>query len=234
MPMNTLVIHGSVLRPLAKPRDIDVIFSKSFGAEEEALVRAWAERRGLPDDLPIDAKKSGGKFAVRVPRAAYAQAPYEVLSGDAEVVVVSHHSLPAMIRACGDRPFDLRDVLEGKANRGGGYRLCIHDKAADAEMGDWTGYTQGLAALKSAIEHAPAWADAGPVAQHLSALAERGASLDALKALTRGSPWAAGGAAVVVAVREDGLHAIHGDGFVPWEKAIWPENWTHSDANAEE
>lgn len=142
------VIFGSALTPGATPRDIDVAFA---GDKQRAVAAAqeWAEKRGL-GGLPIDAHRANhGWSHLTLPVPCWTEGRYEALYGAPEVYWERHHGLAAHIRAYQDP-----DELSRRLGEIRHFPIAV--VPAPGERGDFQDYTEGLLALRSALEKNPA------------------------------------------------------------------------------
>ncbi len=184
-------------------------------------MRAWAVGRGLRAGLPIDAVRSSAADAgiVSIPKAADSPAPFEVIRGDAPVEPIAYWSLPACIRAWPiGRVLERLRVGPGNGVEPGLRLSLLHVPSSDR----WSGYTQGIRALRSALEKARWDQSSDPLAEAIVKLSRGGATWLAWETLRETSPWGAGVCDCVVAVRDVGLQGIHSDIVVPWDKAVMP------------
>lgn len=222
--MKTIVVFGSALSS-ASPRDIDVAHSADVSPEElTSAVRAWAAERGVSSTLPIDAhlvrpvrtarEGLGTRWTIILPVPRGGPERAAIVVGDVGIEWIRHDDLPARVRLAGASSAWLREALES------GGRLAIRSPVGGR---DWDGYTQGLVALRNAIAHAPAWADAGRVARSLDMLL--GASESALTPLVEWArPGSPGGThEVIVRVDRTGVLQIHAHSGVASASLTWDQ-----------
>lgn len=181
-----LLVFGSALTS-DSPRDIDVAYEGEFGADEIAIVRAWASRRGLASDLPIDAKQANAYRGLRDQETARiilgtpfldGRDRYEVLRGECIIEWAHHHALPARIRRS-ESVEQLLAELRGVPDHRDGRMACLEDAGCpESVRADWQAYCQGRLALRNAIAKCPFWAAAELLDSRVAFIrefAERGA-----------------------------------------------------------
>jgi hypothetical protein len=159
-----IVVHGSALTS-AEPRDIDVAHTGPWTPAMERAVRDWAAARGLPD-LPLDINEAEtgqrGQVAIPVP-CDPALARFTVLDGAGPNLVRLWvwRDFSSGLRAYGSTVDGfLARMDEGEF--GGQVSLLPAEERPDygEKFGvPWDKYCAGLVALRSAVQHAPAWGE---------------------------------------------------------------------------
>ena len=217
-----VIVYGSAADPTNRsPRDVDVAYT-GHRREAEQIVAEWTRRRGL-SRLPVDwhpTRHVDG--VVHLPAPCGQEGPYEVIAGDARVKWNPKYGLASYVRVYGSTPAKLAAELR---NRKAWWRLTVvpaPGRKPDRERE----YVEGLTALRSAVSKNPAaravlaaqWPSLFPTLLDTDPRPGR----DALESLRGASPWASGGAGIVV-LTSSGVHLQYGSGAEDIAQMLYPE-----------
>lgn len=203
-----LVVFGSAVSwTWIPPRDIDVAFTGEWTPADEATVRIWAVERGLAPDLPIDSHRVTGTTEISLPRVRSDETPsVAILRGDVSIRWITHSALPARIRAVRNAT-EMAAVLTAPNFCEG--RLALVDRPNDLYgENEWTGYTQGLTALRSAIAKCAFWSSSIDACAKIERLLDRGLAPSEKRKLRGGA--SGGSPDVNCIVTDGGMLPIHG------------------------
>lgn len=207
-----IIIFGSSV-VCSTPHDIDVAYTGTWGEADDALVREWAAGRGLDAALPVDNHKvTCWTGEITLPRCRDDETPpVAFLRGQVPIRWITYHDLPSRVRGA-QSARELAMVLYAPnflANR-----LALVARAPTGTDHEWSGYTQGLTALRSAIAKCAFWHASIDACAKIDRLLARGIAPSMKKKLRGGA--SAGSPDVNCIVTARGLESIHGRVVVPF------------------